>query len=247
MNEKPEIKEQERIDDLHRNGYFLIQDPKRFCFGVDAVLLSGFAMVKEGETVLDLGTGTGIIPILLEAKTKGRFFTGVEIQEESVDMAQRSVKLNGLEEKIKILQGDIKHLDQLFPLSSFDVVTSNPPYMNEGGGLKNNFGPKAIARHELLCSLEDVICGASRLLKTGGRFYMVHRPHRLSDILVLLRQYRLEAKKLRFVHPYLEKEPTMVLIEAVRSGRPMVKVLPPLVIYQPDGSYTKEVLEIYYQ
>ena len=240
------IHEHERVDDLHRNGYLIIQDPKRFCFGIDAVLLSGFATVKKGENVLDLGTGTGIIPILLEAKTEGNHFIGLEIQKESVDMAKRSVLLNGLSEKIDICEGNIKELQSIFKLSSFDVITTNPPYMNNTGGLKNDFSAKAIARHELLCDLDDIIKGASKLLKTNGRFYMVHRPHRLTDIMVKLRENNLEPKKLRFVHSYIDKEPTMVLIEAVRNGKPMVKVMPPLVIYKNDGEYTEETIDIYY-
>ena len=240
------IKEHERVDDLHRNGYLLIQDPKRFCFGVDAVLLSGFAHVNDGETAVDLGTGTGVIPILLEAKTKGKQFYGLEIQEESVDMARRSVALNHLEDKIKIDRGDIKKVEEIYPRSSFDVVTANPPYMNHGGGLHNQFGPKAVARHEILCSLEDVVKGASKLLRFGGRFYMVHRPSRLIDIVCTLRNYKLEPKRIRFVHPYANKEPNLVLIESVRSGNPMLKVMPPLVIYGDDKKYTKEIIEIYY-
>lgn len=242
-----EIKEGERVDDLHRNGYQLIQDPNKFCFGIDAVLLSGFAQVKKGERVLDLGTGTGVIPILLEAKTKGSHFIGLEIQGESVEMARRSVELNGLSEKISIDRGDIKEAVQQYGGSVFDVVTSNPPYMNDGGGLKNENHPKAIARHEILCTLEDVIYNASRVLKPGGRFYMIHRPHRLTDILVTLRQHKLEPKRLRFVHPYMEKEPTMLLVEAIRGGRPMIKVEAPLVIYRQDGTYTKEIHQIYYE
>ncbi|MCI8341941.1 MAG: tRNA1(Val) (adenine(37)-N6)-methyltransferase [Firmicutes bacterium] len=246
MKHLVEINEYERVDDLHRNGYLIIQDPKRFCFGVDAVLLSDFAKAGKDEVVLDLGTGTGIIPILMEAKTEGSHFYGIEIQEESVEMAQRSVKLNGLENKISIIQSDIKEAETIFKPSSIDVITTNPPYMNCGGGIKNGYGPKAIARHEILISLEDIIKVSGRLLKFGGRFYMVHRPHRLADIICLLRQYKLEPKKLRFVQPYINKEPTMVLIEAVRSGKPMVKVLPTLVIYESEGKYTKEAIDIYY-
>lgn len=193
------IKEGERVDDLHRKGYVIIQDPKRFCFGVDAVILSGFARVKKGEKVLDLGTGTGILPILLEGRTLGSHFTGLEIQPESVEMARRSVALNELEEKVEIVEGDIKETAAIFGGSVFDVVTSNPPYMNEGGGLQNPSGPKAIARHEVLCTLEDVVKGAAKVLRPGGRFYMVHRPHRLTDIICTLRQYGLEPKRLRFL------------------------------------------------
>lgn len=241
------INDWERVDDLHRNGYVIIQDPKRFCFGIDAVILSGFAEVKKGEKVMDLCTGTGIIPILLEAKTEGSHFTGLEIQEESVEMARRSVRLNGLEDKVTIDFGDVKNTEALYRASSFDVVTVNPPYMNEGGGLKNGYSPKTIARHEVLCSLEDVVDAAARLLVPQGRLYMVHRPHRLTDIMVTLRNHRLEPKRLRFVHSYADREPVMVLVEAVSNGKPMVKVMPPLVIYKDDGSYTGEIMKIYYE
>ncbi len=242
-----EIKEFERVDDLHRNGYMLIQDPKRFCFGVDAVLLSGFAKAAKGDRVLDLGTGTGVIPILMEAKTNAAHFIGLEIQEESAQMAQRSVALNGLEDKIDIVCGDIKEADKIFKAASFDVITTNPPYMNTGGGIQNDFSPKAIARHEVLCTLDDIARVSSRLLKFGGKLYMVHRPHRITDILCTLRQYKLEPKVIRFVHSYQGKEPVMVLVEAARSGKPMTKVLPPLIVYNEDGSYTDEIIEIYYK
>lgn len=241
------INDWERVDDLHRNGYVIIQDPKRFCFGIDAVILSGFAEVKKGENVMDLCTGTGIIPILLEAKTEGSHFTGLEIQEESVEMAKRSVRLNGLEDKVTIDFGDVKNTEALYRASSFDVVTVNPPYMNEGGGLKNGYSPKTIARHEVLCSLEDVVDAAARLLVPQGRLYMVHRPHRLTDIMVTLRNHRLEPKRLRFVHSYADREPVMVLVEAVSNGKPMVKVMPPLIIYKEDREYTGEIMKIYYE
>lgn len=241
-----EIKEFERMDDLHCKGYQIIQDPKRFCFGVDAVLLSAFARVKKGEKVLDLGTGTGIIPILLEAKTMGAHFTGLEVQEESVEMAKRSVAINELEEKISIYQGDLKQVKNIFLNEKFDVVTSNPPYMNEGGGLINPHSAKAIARHEVLCSLEDVVAGASEVLRVGGRFFMIHRPHRLTDIMVLFRQYKLEPKRLRLIHPFQDKAPTMVLVEGVKGGNPMITVEPPLIIYSAPGEYTPEIYNIYY-
>ena len=170
------LKENERIDDLQRNGYGIIQNTGAFCFGMDAVLLSGFASVKPGETVLDLGTGTGIIPILLEAKSEGRHFTGLEIQEEMADMARRSVAYNHLKEKVDIVTGDIKEAGQIFALASFDVITSNPPYMNDAHGLKNPDLPKAIARHEVLCTLDDVAAAAAKLLKPGGRFIWFTAP-----------------------------------------------------------------------
>ena len=246
MRTDVEIRANERVDDLHRNGYVILQDAKRFCFGIDAVILSGFARVKKGECALDLGTGTGIIPILLEGRTKGEHFTGLEIQEESAEMARRSVALNDLEQKVDIVTGDIKQAGDLFGGSVFDVVTSNPPYMNEGGGLQNPSDAKAIARHEILCTLEDVVKNAAKVLKPAGRFYMVHRPQRLTDIICTLRQYGLEPKRLRFVHSYVEKPPTMVLVEAVRGGKPMLKAEPPLVIYEKVNVYTKEIYDIYY-
>ncbi len=235
----------ERVDELHRNHYQIIQNPEKFCFGMDAVLLSSFAKAKEGERVLDLGTGTGIIPILMEAKTKGTDFTGLEIQEESADMARRSVMLNHLEEKISIVTGDIKEANRLFKPASFDVITTNPPYMDNHHGLVNPNMPKAIARHELLCNLEDVIGQASKLLKPGGRFYMVHRPFRLAEIIVTMKKYRLEPKRMKLVHPYIDKEPNMVLIEGSRGGRPMITVEPPLIVYESPNVYTQEIYDIY--
>lgn len=237
--------EGERIDDLHRKGYRIIQDPKRFCFGMDAVLLSGFANVKQGEKVLDLGTGTGIIPILLEAKTKGSHFTGLEVQPESADMAKRSVLLNDLAGKVSICEGDIKEAKQLFEGKLFDVVTSNPPYMNTNHGLVSQGSPKAIARHEVLCTLDDVVKAASDCLKVGGRFYMVHRPHRLVEIITACTKYKLEPKRLRMVQPYEGKEPNMVLIECSKCGGSMIKVEPPLIVYEQVNQYTKEILDIY--
>lgn len=243
---KVEIKDYERVDDLHRNGYMLIQDPKRFCFGVDAVLLSGFATAKKGDKVLDLGTGTGVIPILMSAKTNAEHFSALEIQPESAEMAKRSVMLNDLQDRIDIIEGDIKKAAEIFKPSSFDVITTNPPYMNFEGGIKNSYDPKTIARHEVLCSLDDVASAAQRLLKFGGKFFMVHRPHRLTDIMCVLREHKLEPKRIRFVQPYADREPNMVLVEAVRSGKPMIKVMPALVIYNKDGTYTQETLDIYY-
>jgi len=239
------LKENERIDDLQRNGYCIIQDPDRFCFGMDAVLLSGFATAKDGARVLDLGTGTGIIPILLAAKTKAAHLTGLEVQADSADMAGRSVALNGLEEKINIVTGDIKGADKLFHAASFDVITCNPPYMIGQHGLQNPTGAKAIARHEILCTLEDVISQAAGLLVPGGRFFLVHRPFRLAEIIVTLAKYKLEPKRMRLVFPFVDKEPNMVLLEAVRGGRPRMTVEKPLIVYEKPGVYTPEIYEVY--
>lgn len=239
------LKPNERIDDLQRNNYRIIQDPERFCFGMDAVLLSGFAKAKEGDHVIDLGTGTGIIPILMEAKTKASNLVGLEIQPESADMAQRSVELNHLEKKIRVVTGDIREASSIFGAATFDVVTSNPPYMTEHHGIMNEKSPKAIARHELLCTLEDVISQAAKLLRPGGSFYMVHRPFRLVDIMVLMREYHLEPKRMKLVYPYIDKDPNMVLIEGLRGGRPRMTVEKPLIVYKESGVYTDEIYEIY--
>ena len=239
------LKDGERLDELHRNGYRIIQNARKFCFGMDAVLLSGFARVKAGERVLDLGTGMGIIPILLRGKTPGRNFTGLEIQEESADMARRSVAYNHLEDSISIVTGDIREAAALFRAASFDVVTSNPPYMTDSHGLVNPDLPKAIARHELLCSLEDVVRGAAGVLRPGGRFYLVHRPFRLAEIMTVLVRYRLEPKRMRLVYPFVEKEPNMVLLEAVQGGNSRITVEKPLIVYREPGVYTEEIYEIY--
>ena len=240
-----DLMENERLDDLQRNGLKIIQKTDGFCFGMDAVLLSGFASVKPGERALDLGTGTGIIPLLLSAKTKGDHFTGLEIQTEIMKMAQRSVALNGLEKKIDIIQGDIKEASRIFGAACFDVVTSNPPYMNDAHGLKNPGDVKAISRHEVLCTLEDVVREGTKALKPGGRFYMVHRPHRLAEIITVMRQYKLEPKRMKFVHPFADKDANMVLIEAVRGGGAWLKLEPPVIVYKEPGVYTDEIYEIY--
>jgi tRNA1Val (adenine37-N6)-methyltransferase len=239
------LKPGERLDDLERNGYQIIQSDHRFCFGMDAVLLSGFAQVKPGERVVDLGTGTGIIPILLEAKTAGEHFTGLEIQPESADMARRSVAINGLEEKIDIVTGDIKEAVELFGASSFDVVTSNPPYMIGQHGLTNADDAKTIARHEVLCTLEDVIAQSARLLKPKGRLYLVHRPFRLVEIFTLMHDYGIEPKRMKMVHPFVDKEPNMVLIEGLRGGNPRLSVEKPVIVFKEPGIYTEEIREVY--
>ena len=238
------VQPNERIDDL-QNGFYVIQNPEKFCFGMDAVLLSGFANIRKNETVLDMGTGTGIIPILLKSKGKGGHLTGLEIQEECADMARRSVRYNSLESDIDIICGDIKEAADIFGAASFDVVTSNPPYMIGQHGLRNPDMPKAIARHEVLCTLEDVVSQASAVLKERGRFYMVHRPFRLAEIMNVLTKYRLEPKRMQLVYPYIDREPNMVLIEALKGGNSRITVEPPLIVYKEPGVYTDNILKIY--
>lgn len=239
------LKENERIDDLQRNGYRIIQNPEKFCFGMDAVLLTGFAHAKPEDRLLDLGTGTGIIPLLMEAKYHCAHLTGLEIQSESADMAARSVELNGLSNRITIVTGDIKEADNIFPSASFDCITCNPPYMIGQHGLTNPDMPKAIARHEVLCTFEDVAKQTAKLLKPGGHFFLVHRPFRLAEIIVTLQAYHLEPKRMQLVYPYIDKEPNMVLLEAVRGGKPRMTVEKPLIVYKEPGVYMPEILEVY--
>jgi tRNA1Val (adenine37-N6)-methyltransferase len=253
----------ERVDDLQCSGLRILQDPKRFCFGMDAVLLAGFAAAGENPSapgtkagsgrrkaavcrqLLDLGTGTGIIPLLLSAKTAAEHLTGLEIQSESADMARRSVEMNGLSGRISIMCGDIRDTDRIFPAASFDVVTCNPPYMTKGHGLANPEGPLAIARHELLCTFSDVASAAQTLLVPGGRFYLVHRPFRLAEIMVTLHEKGLEPKRMKMVHPFIDRAPSMVLLECVRGGRVRLEVEKPLVVYAGQGRYTQEIYDIY--
>ena len=235
-----------RIDDLHRNGYKIIQNPDYFCFGVDAVLLSSFAKVKYNENVLDMCTGNAIIPILLEAKTKAKHITGVEIQHDIANMAKDSINLNKLNDNITIIEGDIKLWHDYFKVGSFDVITCNPPYMQAGIGAINDKSHKSIARHEIMCNINDVMLSSNKLLKYGGRLYIVHRIDRLCDILVASRNNNLEPKFIRFVQPFDNKEANLVLIEFIKGGKSGLKTGLPLVIYNKDGSYTEEVMKIYY-
>ncbi|MBP3753793.1 MAG: tRNA1(Val) (adenine(37)-N6)-methyltransferase [Lachnospiraceae bacterium] len=239
------LKGAERIDDLQRAGLKIIQDPERFCFGMDAVLLSHFAKVQPSGKVLDMGTGTGIIPILMSALSEASHLTGLEIQEESADMAARSIRLNGLEDRLSIVKGDIKEAGSLFSHAFFDVITCNPPYLQVDHGIVNPSDAKAIARHEVLCTLEDVISAATVLLKPGGHFYMVHRPFRLSEIMNVMHAHKLEPKRMRLVYPMADKEPNMVLIEGIRGANMRIEVEKPLILQNADGSYTDEVKEWY--
>lgn len=238
------LKDTERIDDLQLKGLRLIQDKTGFCFGVDAVLLANFAKVKRGAKVVDLGTGTGIIPTLIAGKSEASEIIGVEIQEEVYEMATRSVKLNKLEDRVRIINADIKTIDKELEVHGYHVVTSNPPYMHMDG-IKNPNDKKAISRHEVLCNLEDVIRAASRLTMPKGKFFMIHRPTRLVDIIDLGRKYRLEPKQIQFIHPRANKAPNLMLVEFVKDGRPELKILDPLYVYGEDGNYTEELKAIY--
>lgn len=244
-NKQIQLQEGERLDDLQRDGLQIIQNPGWFCFGMDAVLLSSFAAVPKGGKVLDLCTGNGILPILLSAKTEGKSFVGLEIQEDIAEMARRSVAYNQLENQIEIITGDVREASSLFEGASFDVVTTNPPYMIGNHGLTNQATHKAIARHELYCSLEDVIRESSRVLKVSGHFFMVHRPFRLSEIMNTMVKYHLEPKRMRLVYPYIDKEPNMVLIEGTKGGNPGMIQEPPLIVYEEPNVYTKELLKMY--
>lgn len=231
-----EIRPGERLDDLQIGGLELIQDPEKFCFGVDAVFLSDFVRVRPGESVLDLGTGNGIIPVLLSAKTEARHITGLEIQADTAEMARRSVAHNHLEDRIDIVTGDIKEAAELFRPAFFDVITTNPPYMLADHGIRNPDDAKAVARHEILCTLDDILRESMRLMQDKSRFYMIHRPVRLTEIMIKMHEYKIEPKRIRFIHPYIDKEPTMVLIEGVRGAKPRVTVEPPLIIFDRHGT-----------
>ena len=242
------LKEGERLDDLQRNGLFIIQDPKRFCFGMDAVLLSGFAgehyAGKKGRA-LDLCTGNGIIPLLLSAKTDAEYIAGMEIQHEIADMAERSVEMNALSEKIKILECDIREAAEYTEAASFNMVTVNPPYFKAGHGIINPEDTRTLARHEIACTLEDVLDAASMALKDGGFFYMVHRPQRLADVICGMREALLEPKALKLVYPRIDSQPSMILIEGRKGAGAELAVEPPLIIYGRDGKYTEEMYTIY--
>lgn len=239
------LRPDERIDDLQIQGFRIIQNPEKFCFGMDAVLLSDYAGIKKDSRVMDLCSGTGIVPILLEAKYEAKYIEGLEYQEDCVDMARRSVSMNGLEGKIRMSAGDVREVKEHYPQGSFDYVTCNPPYMTGNHGQANKNYGKAIARHEILCSLEDVVKAAKWLLKETGHLIMVHRPFRLAEIFYCLKENKLEPKRMRLVYPYVDKEPNMVLIEAIKGGKQRITVESPLIIYKKDGSYMDEIYKIY--
>ena len=235
----------ERIDDLQRDGRKIIQHPGRFCFGMDAVLLSAYAKASAGDSVIDLCTGTGVIPILMESRYPGSNYLGIELQEESADMARRSVLLNGREQAIQIRQGDVRAYKEIARAGSADVVTVNPPYAKVRSGRQNATDAYSIARHEICCTLADVLRCAAYLLRSGGRFYMVHRPERLAEILSEMHAARIEPKRMTLVYPRQEREPNIVLIEGLRDGAPGMRIAKPLYIYDEAGQYTDEVRRIY--
>ena len=245
-NMEIELKENERIDDLEFKNLKIIQNTKGFCFGIDAVLLSDFAKkIKKNVKVLDLGTGTGIISILLCEKTNLEKIVGVEVQKEVANMAKRSSKLNNLENKFEIINENIINLDNIYERNSFDVIVTNPPYKKENTGIVNEEEKKLISRHEVLAKLEDYIKISNKLLKDKGEFYMVHRPERLVDIIAYMRQYKIEPKEIRFVCSHEKEPPKLVLIKGVKNAKPFLKFKEDLYIYNDDGSYTDEIYEIY--
>lgn len=233
----------ERIDIVPGTNYKIIQNSSRFSYGTDAILLS--SLVKPKGLVIDLGTGTGIIPLRILDKGKTECIYGVEIQEEVADLASRTIEMNKLQDKIKILNMDIKDLPNKFPKATFDVVTTNPPYMKKGGAIINVDDNFAISRHEIACTLEDIIRVSSYLLKPSGKFYMVHRPDRLVDIIYNMRQYKIEPKYIRFIQPKPNKKPNLLIIEGSKNGKPDLKFHAPLIVYKEDGSYTDEIYKLY--
>ena len=241
---KVELKDKERIDDLQCKGLRLIQNPDGFCFGIDAVLLANFSKVKRGSKVVDLGTGTGIIPVLISGKSRADKIIGVEIQEEVAEMATRSVKLNDLEDRVIILNEDLNNITSLIGKNTVDVVVSNPPYMHSKGIINEN-DKKAISRHGIMCDLEDIFRVAKDILKPNGKLYMINRTLRLVDMMVYARNHNLEPKTMKFVLSKIGKAPKLVLVEFVKCAKPEVKVLEPLYIYKEDGSYTDQTLAIY--
>ena len=243
---KIELKDNERIDDLQLNNLKIIQNKDGFCFGIDSVLLSDFAKeIPSNAKVLDLGTGTGILGILLCGKTNLSKIYGIDIQEDVCNMASRSIKLNNLEDKFEIINKNIKDLKDIFEANTFDAIVSNPPYKKDNSGLKNESETKLISRHEITASLEDFINISSFLLRNNCSLYMVHRPERLSDLFYLLRKYNLEPKKLRLVQSYFDSKPKLILVKATKNAKSFLNIEAPLIIYNKDGSYTDEILQIY--
>mgnify|MGYP000868983970 CR=1 FL=1 len=239
------IKNNERIENIQFGDLKLIQNLDWFCYGVDAVLLADFCRAKRGWRIADLGTGTGIIPLILHHIYDPSHIIGIEIQDEVADMARRSVLLNNLQDTIQILNMDLNEAPQKLTIKDYDLVVSNPPYMAKNEGIINTDDIKALSRHEIKASVEDVIAVAYDLLKPHGHFCLVHRPHRLVDILYLCRKYRLEPKKIRFVHPNKNKKPNIMLLHCTKYGKPELKFMDPLYVYDENGDYSEEIYRIY--
>lgn len=233
-----------RIDDLQINNLYIKQDTTAFCFGTDAVLLANFAEPKKNADILDIGTGNGIIPILLSAKTTAKKITGLEIQKHSADLAKENMEMNKLTSLIEIIEGDIKD-ENVLPSAEFDYITCNPPYKKVGSGLENPESTLAIARHEIKCTLDDIIKASSRLLKSKGKLAMVHKPERLAEIIYTMKKYRIEAKRMLLVYPRENEKPCLVLIEGVKDGGAELSALPPLYVYNKDGRYTVNIADLY--
>lgn len=245
MTKKLEKQHLERIDDLKRAGLRIYQNPAFFCFAVDSVLLSWFAKTRPGDKVVDLGTGNGVIPLLLYGRnSKVTKIYGIEIQEKLWELAVKSVALNNLQDKIEIILGDLKEAPAVLG-SGFDVVTANPPYRKKGDGRLNPIPEVAIARHELLTTLEEVVATASKLLKPRGSFYLVQLPERLSEIFVLFFNYGLNPEILLPVQPKPEEKANLILIKAVKGSRKKLELEAPLWIYEKNGEYAEKVRRIF--
>lgn len=241
-----DLKENERIDDLQYKGLKLIQDKNGFCFGIDAVLLANYAKnMKKSDVVVDLCTGNGIVGILLSGKTSAKKIYGVEIQEDVANLAKRNVSLNELDGRMEILNKNLIDLKEDIPSATVDSITVNPPYMKSGSGIINEENTLTVARHEISCTLEDVIKESSRMLKFGGEFFMVHKPERLVEIFCLMRKYKIEPKRMRLVQPYANKPANIVLVEGAKSAGEFLKVEIPLCVYKENGEYTDEIFDIY--
>lgn len=240
------LEENERLDDLICSGYKIIQSKEGFCFSIDSVLLANFAYAQRNDIAIDLGTGSGVIAILMAAKYPLKYIYGVEIQGDVAKRAMRSVMVNRLEDRVGIMHHDIKNLSNHFTRSFFDIVVTNPPYIELGKGLVNPDSTKAISRHEIKVNLKDIITTSSYLLKDKGKFFMVHRPERLCDIMFIMRTYEIEPKRIRLVHPRIDKRPSAVLVEGLKGGERGMVVLEPLIVYKDDGQYTPEIYNIYF-
>ncbi|MBD2848329.1 tRNA1(Val) (adenine(37)-N6)-methyltransferase [Paenibacillus sp. IB182496] len=235
----------ERLDDLLTHDLRIIQSREVFSFSMDAVLLARFATVPRSGRVLDLCSGNGVVALLLSTRT-GASIDAVELQPRLADMGRRSIALNGLEERLTMIEGDLRTYHRTSGYGVYDAVVVNPPYMPPETGDRNSNAYVAIARHEIHCKLEEVAAACSRVVRTGGRVAMVHRPSRLADLIDAMRSVRLEPKRIRFVHPHLEAEANMVLVEAIRDGKPDVRLLPPLIVYDDQRRYRDEIMKIYY-